>query len=237
MVPALVSRRAASRPLTLAGLAGAFSLLLPSLAAGHARLLTPPPRSPSSSLKVPECGNVARTASSTKLTQGQTLTVSWEETVDHPGCFIVDVSPAGDSNWRTIQIFPDDATGALPHPFSKQVTLPADLVCDQCTLRLRQIMKAGTPCPPAAVNPTVDVYYSCADVTISALPDLAMPAPADLATTGPVPDLAVPPTDVGGGAVTGCSAGAAPVGAGAGLLGLLLGPAALLLRRRRAAAR
>lgn len=230
---ALVSRGAASRSLPPARLVAALALLLPSVASGHARLLTPPPRSTSSSLKAPECGGVARTTNPTQLTQGQTLTVSWEETVDHPGCFIVDVSPAGDASWRTIQIFADDATGTLPHPFSKQVTLPQDLVCDQCTLRLRQIMKAGTPCPPAAVNPTVDVYYSCADVTISALPDLSMPAPSDMA--GTAADLAAPPTDVSGGAVTGCSAGAAPVGAGAGLLGLVLGPAALLVRRRRAA--
>lgn len=210
-----------------------WAALVPSTASGHARLLAPTPRNASSALKVPECGNVARTANSTKLEQGQTLTVSWEETVEHPGCFIVDVSPAGDTNWRPLQIFPDDATGPLPHPFTKQVTLPADLVCDQCTLRLRQIMRAGTPCPPANLNPTVDVYYSCADITITATKvpdDLAMPPPSDMAA--PAPDLTViVPTETGGAQATGCTFG--PVAVAPSALVLLLGPAALLLRRRR----
>lgn len=210
-----------------------WAALVPSTASGHARLLTPTPRNASSALKLPECGNVARTANSTKFEQGQTLTVSWEETVEHPGCFIVDVSPAGDTNWRQLQIFPDDATGALPHPFTKQVTLPADLVCDQCTLRLRQIMRSGTPCPPANLNPTVDVYYSCADITITATKvpdDLAMPPPSDMAA--PAPDLTVlVPTETGGAQPTGCTFG--PVAAAPSALVLLLGPAALLLRRRR----
>ena len=210
-----------------------LTALVPSAASGHARFLSPVPRNQSSALKVPECGNVARTASSTKFEQGQTITVSWEETVEHPGCFIVDVSPAGDTNWRQLQIFPDDATGALPHPFSRQVTLPADLVCDQCTLRLRQIMRSGTPCPPANVNPTVDVYYSCADITITApkVPDdLSMPEPSDMAM--PAPDLTAPVlTETGGAQATGCTL--SPVTVAPSALVLLLGPAALLLRRRR----
>lgn len=210
-----------------------LAALLPSTASGHARLLAPTPRNNSTALKRPECGNVARTANPTKFEQGQTLTVNWEETVEHPGCFIVDVSPAGDTNWRQLQIFPDDATGALPHPFSRQVTLPADLVCDQCTLRLRQIMRSGTPCPPADVNPMVDVYYSCADITITAskVPDdLAVSEPVDMAA--PVPDQTViVPTETGGAQAVGCSL--SPGGVAPSVLVLLLGPAALLLRRRR----
>jgi MYXO-CTERM domain-containing protein len=164
---------------------------------------------------------------------GQKITVTWIETVYHPGCFLIDFSPAGDQNWQTLATIPHDPNTASPINYSTQVTLPQGN-CPSCTLRVRQIMLGSqtATCPPTSIL-SGQTYYSCADIALG-----STQATADLGQTTPPPaDLgmadAASPTPMA--MATGCHA--APVGAAAGsLAGIgLLGLAALgLVRRRRA---
>src|SRR4051794_9371055 len=81
----------------------ALTSAIASTAHGHARLKSPAPRDNHSDYKSPPVGGVgtgepcgvarATTQPNTVLTPGAALTVSWEETVTHPGCFVVDFSP------------------------------------------------------------------------------------------------------------------------------------------------
>lgn len=214
----------------------AASTLVPALSHGHARLLDPKPRNGADNLKDPlgPCGNVARTAMSTVYTSGQMVAVKWEETIDHPGCFLVDLSLNGDQNFMQIANIKHSKTGTLPRQYMAQIQLPQGVTCKGCTLRLRQIMLASdaVTCPPSPIA-TGATYYSCADVQIDSPPDMAGTAPdlasagADLASAGNPPP---PPGDM----ATGCQFGGAPTfGAGGLFVGALL---ALAARRRRRAA-
>jgi MYXO-CTERM domain-containing protein len=141
-------------------------------ASAHAVLTAPLPRDDSDSHKDPNgpCG-VGRLESQpvTPLKPGSELTVTWNETVNHPGCFVVDFAAAGDMGWQTLATLPHDATGATPRPYSTMVTLPS-APCSACTLRVRQIMLGeelapGAVCPPANLGSGL-TYYSCANLVL-----------------------------------------------------------------------
>ena len=159
-----------SRPLPVAALSlVAASLLAPALSHGHARFLEPKPRNAADNLKDPlgPCGNVKRTTMSTTYTAGQLINVKWEETVDHPGCFLVDLSVGGDMNFMPLANIKHSKAGIVPRPYMTQVQLPQGVTCKDCTLRLRQLMLAndGATCPPSPIAAGA-TYYSCADVQI-----------------------------------------------------------------------
>lgn len=171
---------------------------------GHAHWLSPPPRDNSTGYKDPQgpCGPPARTTPMV-LSSGQTLSVSFQETVDHPGCFLIDLSQANDQNWQFIANIPHKTSPATPRDYSTQITLPAGVACSACTLRVRQIMLGSDalPCPPNPI-PDNSTYYSCADVAINSVANPDMGAAA-------TPDLAMPATHVpseGGAQSTGCQA-------------------------------
>jgi MYXO-CTERM domain-containing protein len=113
---------------------------------------------------------------------GQTITISFRETIFHPGHFRVALAttdrselPAvppvtpGATDCGTVPImdppvFPVLGDGLLPHtsPLSGvqtlEVTLPDGVTCDHCTLQVVQFMSShGAPC----------FYYHCADISIS----------------------------------------------------------------------
>ena len=144
-----------------------------SIASAHTVMTSPSPRDDSDSHKDPNgpCG-VARAASQPELGGLYPLTpldVTWKETVDHPGCFVIDFASANDSGWQTLATVAHDATGATPRPYSTRVTLP-DTDCSECTLRIRQIMLSEEPAP-GAVCPPADLeagqtYYSCANLSV-----------------------------------------------------------------------
>jgi hypothetical protein len=215
-------------------LGAAWLFFAPGQSRGHALLTSPAPRDNRSDHKDPygPCG-VARTTMSTSLQSGQALTVNFTETVDHPGCFLIDLSTDNDQTWRQLGNVAHSSTGTTPRMYSAQVTLPAGVSCDSCTLRLRQIMLGSdaTPCPPNPI-PTGATYYSCADVKITAptsAPDLSTPSP----------DLGSPGSGPGGGSqATGCSVvpgggrAASRPAAGLTLLFALSGLAAIAARRR-----
>jgi hypothetical protein len=194
-------------------------------------LTSPKPRDNSDLYKDPNgpCG-VGKTANPSVLTSGATLTVNWTETVNHPGCFLFDLSTDGDKTWQLLANVKHVATGTTPRPYTAQVQLPAGVTCTNCTFRMRQIMYGtdADPCPPATI-PFGATYYSCADVTLqgsSPPPDMASPVGADAAT---------PPQPPGGAMSSGCQLSAQPPRTLLPLIGLLL-PLLFVRARRRIAA-
>jgi hypothetical protein len=214
----------------------AASTLVPAFSSGHSRFLDPKPRNGADNLKDPlgPCGNVARTGNPTLYKAGQMVGVKWEETIDHPGCFLVDLSLSGDQNFMPIANIKHSKTGVPPRQYMAQVQLPQGVTCKGCTLRLRQIMlnSDGVTCPPSPLAANL-TYYSCADIQIDTPPDMAG-STADLATA-PGADLASagnpPPSQVD--MSTGCALGGAPAFGASGLFAGALFALALRRRHRR----
>jgi hypothetical protein len=161
-----------ARVLEACVVAGALSLWS-SVAGAHALLTSPTPRDNSDLHKDPNgpCG-VSRAASqpmNAPLEPGSELNLTWTETVNHPGCFVIDFSMAGDTGWQTLAMVPHESDGNTPRPYATTVTLPA-AACADCTLRLRQIMLGAEPaagaCPPANPAPGA-TYYSCANMVLA----------------------------------------------------------------------
>src|SRR4051794_13370348 len=165
--------------------APAIIVAVTSAAHGHARLKSPAPRDNHSDYKSPPVGGVgigepcgvarAATQPSTTLTPGAAITVTWEETVNHPGCFVIDFSPGNDASFVKLGAkshanppAPSNPTTANARQWSLGVTLPT-APCTACTLRVRQLMLtsdlADTACPPASI-PAGETYYSCANVVL-----------------------------------------------------------------------
>ena len=74
----------------------------PRIVFAHARLMSHAPRDQQDGYKDPPQGpggpcGIARAASqpSTNMTPGASVNVTWEETVDHNGCFVIDFSELG----------------------------------------------------------------------------------------------------------------------------------------------
>lgn len=64
-----------------------------SAASGHARLTQPTPRSPADDIKdfnggIARCADEPTTVPVTIRGAGTRLRVTWDETVNHPGCFL-----------------------------------------------------------------------------------------------------------------------------------------------------
>jgi len=155
-------------------------------AAAHALLTSPKPRDQQDGYKDPPmtppgtgapCGiSEAASQPHNTLTAGAPLTVTWSETINHPGCFVIDFSAADDKNFQILGVKSHmnapapDPTKAKPRMWSLDVTLPTT-PCPKCTLRLRQLMLnsdvTADKCPPASI-PTGSTYYSCSNVALTA---------------------------------------------------------------------
>jgi hypothetical protein len=126
------------------------------------------PRSTSDSLKTSPCGGLARSANPVVLKAGETITVNWEETINHPGHFEFRFSQAGDTNFTLLKSIVDTQdTGATPHQYTTQLTMPS-VACTNCTIQLIQSMEED----PA--NPSY--YYSCADIVLQSTGTVTPPA-------------------------------------------------------------
>lgn len=187
-----------SASLTVASLA-----TLSAVADAHIALRSPAPRT--ADQKAGPCGAAGSTRGTkvTNFAPGATITVEWDETVDHPGHYRIAFDDDGDDVFQNPNNPNDNFAFTLMEPiadhaaghYTAQVTLPTT-PCTNCTLQLMQIMTTTVP-----YN---SFYYQCADITIG---DGVDPPP---------------PPDEGG-----CSAGG-----GAGwLAGLAIG--GILVRRRR----
>lgn len=140
----------------------------------HARLTYPVPRNNNAGIKVGPCGGLARSTSPILLQGGKSLTILWEETVDHPGRYIFSLSMGNDLNFQQniLAIVSDqqNSGSSLPHRFQTTVTVP-NIECSACTLQMIQSMEEN----PAAPN----YYYSCADVVIAKSSEKPKPEPRE----------------------------------------------------------
>jgi len=160
-------------------LALAAVTLLSTPAVAHILLESPAPRYVYTvdGQKTPMCGTGALTGDVTWYQPGETITVEWTETINHPGYFRISVDPDGGdddlvdpTDYNDLYVAPsvllDDIQDGGGSMFSAQVTLP-NVECDVCTLQLIQVMTDKPPWGPAGGN---DIYYWCADIRISTTP-------------------------------------------------------------------
>lgn len=150
-------------------------LLLSTSAHAHIKLTAPAPRH--TSQKDGPCGKGAvdpRGTTPTTFKPGETITVTWQETIEHPGHFRI----AFDENGQrfTDPIGPNDVapreyvlkdnikdkTGAGIKNYSETITLP-NVQCTNCTLQVVQVMtdKQGNGWG------NDDLYYQCADIVLA----------------------------------------------------------------------
>jgi len=162
------------------------SLFLSAVAFGHSRFVNPPPRDAgiigNDGNKTPAgpCGNLKPKPATTALsyTPGQSVTLKFEETIDHPGRYYINFSPANDLNFdanRLIEVA-DVQGGTLPHEYTTTVTLPMT-PCENCTLQLIQSMEEN-PAAPSFYHSCIDMNIRVATTTPAPTPTPVSPAPS-----------------------------------------------------------
>jgi len=160
----------------LAALVPCLLLVSATDASAHIELTSPTPRT--ADQKIGPCG-AAGSKRGTKVATyrpGETITVEWDETVDHPGHYRIALDDDGDDSFKTPSR-PDDA---FPQTladqivdrsggghYKQQITLP-NINCTNCTLQLIQVMTTSIP-----YN---SFYFQCADLVIG---EGTQPNPAD----------------------------------------------------------
>lgn len=192
----------------------------PNWASAHFILQQPPAWMSQDSVGAPEklgpCGDEGGgtpTGTVTAFQPGQTITITLQEVVFHPGHYRVALSvnsrselpaeplvtatastPCGSVPVQSPAAFPVLADGVLDHsspftsPQSIQVTLPSDVTCTHCTLQIIEFMSDHP-----LNNPGGCFYHHCADISIQ---------PAS-GTTGTGGSAAVSTSSGVGGALTG----------------------------------
>ena len=165
----------ALRPVSL-GFAALSLALVAAPASAHIALSAPLARSNDQiQLKNGPCGQTktARTKTVTTFAPGETITVAWDETIDHPGHFRISFDPGGasfpdptsftDTSSGPTDLVDDiaDKSGNAPIPYTQRVTLP-NVECTNCTLQLIQVM---TDKP--RYGDGNDIYYQCADIVLA----------------------------------------------------------------------
>lgn len=150
--------------MTLGAAIAALLFLHPMPATAHARWDLNgivKPRTTATGLKADPCGVAARSTAPATFAPGQTIEVTFEETINHPGHYRIAFSPANDQGFNTnvlLNNIPDNmgAETPMPHLFHAVITLPMQ-ACDACTLQLIQVM-----------SDTNSNYYSCSDIKLVA---------------------------------------------------------------------
>jgi hypothetical protein len=164
----------------------------------------PPPRDPGFVLP---CG-VARGAAQpvTTLRAGAAQMVQWDETISHPGCFLIEFARSDSEPFQNLLTYPHPNTPGR-RQYQAMINLPAQ-PCTGCILRIRQVM-LGTnseTCPPANMRDLDPyLYYSCANIILTADPGGASDAGTGgtggsyPATGGAAGNPAAAPSDGSGG--------------------------------------
>jgi MYXO-CTERM domain-containing protein len=154
-------------------------------AAAHISLTSPAARYDQEMQKDYPCGALGNPAGAnppTMLAAGDTITVTWDEFIDHDSHFRISLSAAGDDAFVNPTSFEDfynsptvlldqiaDEPGVEFH--EAEITLP-DMDCNPCTLQLMQVMYSASFSEGS-------LYYQCADIVIG---------PAGASTSGGVDD-------------------------------------------------
>lgn len=152
-----------------------FLLATSSAASAHATLTYPTPRTLSNKLGPCGADGSVRGTEVAVFAPGETITVTWDETVDHPGHYRLAFDLDGDDDFPNPQ-FPDDAfpsilVDQIPDRsgggvYSQQITFP-NQACENCTLQLIQIMTTQVP-----YN---SFYFQCADIALRGPVDSGSP--------------------------------------------------------------
>jgi hypothetical protein len=177
-----------SRWASVASLAVAAATICSGKAAAHALFEEPAPRDQRDGYKDGSpCGvGFDPSQPATKYAPGQTINVRWLETVDHSGCFLVELSAGGDQDFQILgrkshsNPPSPEATSAEPRRWNMDVTLPAS-ECLGCTLRLRQLMLDADVIADACTAvgaPVGSIYTTCANVTLANGGPASSPDPA-----------------------------------------------------------
>jgi hypothetical protein len=175
-------------------------------ASAHIEMTSPRPRSEAQ--KEGPCGATGSTRGTNVTTYrpGETITVEWDETVDHPGHYRIAFDDDGHDSFRLPnrpddnfpQTLADQIVDRGGGRYTQQITLP-NMTCTNCTLQLIQVMTTSVP-----YN---SFYFQCADLVLA----------------GDAPEPGPEPGEIDGG----CTAGSSSSGLAAGLA--MVG----LARRRR----
>ena len=177
----------------IVGVLAAFTLAT-SVASAHIALISPKPRY--DDLKEGPCGRGTldkRTANVSTFRAGETITVTWQETIGHPSHYRISFDSNGTSAFKDPQSFTDVSGGPAvlldniadksgTQMYSQEITLP-DVACDNCTLQLIQVM---TDKPPYGDGN--DLYYQCADIVLSKDDSAASDAGASSPSASPKAD-------------------------------------------------
>lgn len=158
------------------------ALLSTSTAEAHLGLDAPTSRYGRGTLKSPPCGQTGgtRTQNVTTFEAGQTITVQWNEYINHPSHYRIAFDDDGDDDFEdpaclsgcnsrnpVVQMYNNstvlldgiaDANGGT---YTATVTLP-DIECNNCTLQVIQVMYDK---PPYTI-PGNEMYYQCADLVL-----------------------------------------------------------------------
>lgn len=142
-------------------------------AAAHIELQIPAARYSADMQKDPPCGhpdNPPGAGPVATYQAGETITVQFEETVNHAGHFRIALDTTGtdtftlptgfDDFYNSSEVLLDDIPDMAGGVYMVDVTLP-DTPCDPCTLQLIQVMNDGSWGPGDS-----DLYFNCADIAI-----------------------------------------------------------------------
>ena len=192
------SKRSMAQRLLACGLVATAALVCaPAPAKAHFILKSPEASLAQDNLgspqKAPPCGDDGSGVASGKVTAyqtGQTITITIDETVYHPGHYRIAlgvkgpgdipvepvVTPGANTPCGTVPIeknpvFPILADGVFEHkapfdaPQSITITLPKDVTCDHCTLQILEFMSNH-----ALNNPGGCYYHHCSEISIQSDP-------------------------------------------------------------------
>lgn len=146
-----------------------------SSAAAHIEMTTPDARYSPDMQKAEPCGhpdNPPGDGIVATYQEGETITVVFDEFVNHQGHYRIALDPTGTDNFTSpggfddfynspevlLDDIPDDQNGGI---FMVDVTLPEGVTCNPCTLQLIQVMNDGAWGPGVS-----DLYFQCADIAI-----------------------------------------------------------------------
>ncbi len=147
-------------------------LFIAAPAAAHITLMNPAARN--TQQKKGPCGLAAdqdmKGAPVATYLGGETITVVWEETVNHPSHYRISldldgqddfVDPAAmDEFYSNDAVLLDEIPDKAGGIYEVQLELP-DVSCETCTLQVIQVMYDKPPFPDGN-----DMYYQCADIII-----------------------------------------------------------------------
>ena len=191
----------------------------------HIDMTSPDPRS-HTELKSAPCGppGNTRSATPTYYSPGDSVTIHWDETVDHPSHYRImldmdgsdfsDPSSFTDTCDSTVDSDPiciaDDIADGNGGSHEYTFNLPTT-PCDNCTIQLIQVM---TDKPPYGDGN--DIYHACADIVISTAPDPTTAAASSASHAAAATSNAAAATSGTGSLSTGGAGGAGDGGASDG---------------------